>query len=186
MLQSSADSVAQSFYYATIRDPEKPANQRSRSGCRIINSDEASPIILPPISGTIAETEPFTAVNLGPLLGQGESGHVYRGTWNGATVAVKVRQPLTSELPLCQLLNTIYFFICFCLSRDPNQPVCLPARQVQLIALRVSLHSFAKLLLCICLLVRLAISNLHSSMPVLVVSSMCVCTGGGGTACQGG
>jgi len=167
VLQSSADSVAQSFYYATIRDPEKPANQRSRSGCRIINSDEASPIILPPIPGTIAETEPFTAVNLGPLLGQGGSGHVYRGTWNGATVAVKVCQSLTSDLPLWQPLDTIYFFLCFCLSRDSNQPVCLPARQEQLGALQVSLHSFAQLLLCICSLVRLAVSKFHLSMSVL-------------------
>ncbi|DBA90593.1 hypothetical protein WJX77_007250 [Trebouxia sp. C0004] len=90
VLQSCADSVAQSFYYATIRDRGQPTNQRSRSGCRIINSNEASPIILPSTPETIAETEPFTAVNLGPLLGQGGSGHVYRGTWNGATVAVKV------------------------------------------------------------------------------------------------
>ncbi len=124
VLQSTADSVAQSFYYAAIRDPSKPANQRSRSGCRIINSDEASPIILPPIPGTIAETEPFTAVNLGPLLGQGGSGHVYRGTWNGATVAVKVCHSLTSVLPLWRLLDTIYFFVCFCLYHSFNLFVC--------------------------------------------------------------
>ncbi|KAA6420291.1 MAG: kinase, partial [Trebouxia sp. A1-2] len=88
VLQSSADSVAQSFYYATIRDLKKPAHQ-----C----SDEASPIMLLPVPGTIAETEPFTAVNLGPLLGQGGSGHVYRGTWNGATVAVKVVEALHAK-----------------------------------------------------------------------------------------
>ena len=111
MLQSSADSVAQSFYYATIRDPEKPANQCSRSGCRIINSDEASPVILPPIAGSVAETEPFTAVNLGPLLGQGGSGHVYRGTWNGATVAVKVCQSLTTELTAVARHNLLFHMI---------------------------------------------------------------------------
>ena len=42
------------------------------------------------LPAAMGELEPFTAVNLGPLLGSGGSGHVYRGTWNGATVAVKV------------------------------------------------------------------------------------------------
>lgn len=42
------------------------------------------------LPAAIADAEPFSAVNLGPLLGSGGSGHVYRGTWNGATVAVKV------------------------------------------------------------------------------------------------
>ena len=36
------------------------------------------------------EVDTFAAVVLGSLLGQGGSGHVYRGLWNGATVAVKV------------------------------------------------------------------------------------------------
>ena len=115
VLQSSADSVAHSFYYATIQDPKQAANQRSRSGCRIINSDEASPVILPPIPGTTAETEPFTAVNLGPLLGQGGSGHVYRGTWNGATVAVKVCQPLTSQLMAFATHNPFFHVLLFVL-----------------------------------------------------------------------
>lgn len=45
---------------------------------------------LPQIPGMPGEVETFAAVVLGPLLGQGGSGHVYRGLWNGATVAVKV------------------------------------------------------------------------------------------------
>lgn len=34
--------------------------------------------------------EAFEDVSLGPLLGQGGFGKVYRGLWNGAAVAVKV------------------------------------------------------------------------------------------------
>ena len=33
--------------------------------------------------------EPFDDVLLGPLLGQGSFGRVYRGIWNGAQVAIK-------------------------------------------------------------------------------------------------
>ena len=68
-------------------------------------------MILPLIPGSVAETEPFTAVNLGPLLGQGGSGHVYRGTWNGATVAVKVCQSLTSELMAVARHNLLFHMI---------------------------------------------------------------------------
>lgn len=35
--------------------------------------------------------EAFEDVSLGPLLGQGGFGKVYRGLWNGAAVAVKVK-----------------------------------------------------------------------------------------------
>ncbi len=36
------------------------------------------------------QNEAFEDVRLGPLLGQGGFGKVYRGLWNGAAVAVKV------------------------------------------------------------------------------------------------
>ncbi len=36
------------------------------------------------------QNEAFEDVQLGPLLGQGGFGKVYRGLWNGAAVAVKV------------------------------------------------------------------------------------------------
>ncbi|KXZ50686.1 hypothetical protein GPECTOR_15g370 [Gonium pectorale] len=41
---------------------------------------------------TITDTkiDPFDDVKLGPLLGKGSYGRVYRGVWNGAQVAVKV------------------------------------------------------------------------------------------------
>ena len=39
------------------------------------------------------QNEAIEDVQLGPLLGQGGFGKVYRGLWNGAAVAVKVSYP---------------------------------------------------------------------------------------------
>ena len=89
-LESSSDIVAQSFYFATIRDATQPGSQRRGSSCWIPNSSDPVPAPLPQIPGMPGEVDTFAAVVLGSLLGQGGSGHVYRGLWNGATVAVKV------------------------------------------------------------------------------------------------
>ena len=83
--------MAQSFYFAVIRDAAQPGLQR-RGSSWIPNDSNPVAAPLPQPPGALAEVDPFAAVNLGPLLGQGGSGHVYRGTWNGATVAVKVCQ----------------------------------------------------------------------------------------------
>ncbi len=40
--------------------------------------------------GGAAKRHPWEDVELGPLIGQGSFGKVYRGVWNGAPVAVKV------------------------------------------------------------------------------------------------
>lgn len=47
------------------------------------------------------QSEAFDDVQLGPLLGQGGFGKVYRGLWNGAAVAVKVRPVM--HRPACLL-----------------------------------------------------------------------------------
>ena len=51
----------------------------------------ASPLMasLPP-SMKLAHHGPFEDVTLGPLLGQGSFGRVYRAIWQGVDVAVKV------------------------------------------------------------------------------------------------
>ncbi|PNW70925.1 hypothetical protein CHLRE_17g739250v5 [Chlamydomonas reinhardtii] len=41
--------------------------------------------------------DPFDDVKLGPLLGKGSYGRVYRGVWNGAQVAVKVLETIAGE-----------------------------------------------------------------------------------------
>lgn len=89
-LEGSTDSVAQSFYFATIRDAVPAGSMRRGSSCWIPNSGSPVPPPPPSIPGMPVEVDAFAAVALGPLLGQGGSGHVFRGSWNGATVAVKV------------------------------------------------------------------------------------------------
>jgi hypothetical protein len=64
-----------------------PSHVSSKMVCR--SADTPSP--LSPL-GTFKRPAPtiFTDVRLGPMVGRGAYGRVYRGTWNGNTVAVKV------------------------------------------------------------------------------------------------
>lgn len=92
-LQGSAEAVSEQFYLATMREPTalpSYASMQRRGSLANHAWQEEQNQALPAVQQSLMEPEPFTAVNLGPLLGSGGSGHVYRGTWNGATVAVKV------------------------------------------------------------------------------------------------
>lgn len=61
----------------------------------------AEPKWVPKQVGGGAKKHPWEDVELGPLIGQGSFGKVYRGVWNGAPVAVKVcaAASLSSVLP---------------------------------------------------------------------------------------
>ncbi|GFR53121.1 hypothetical protein Agub_g15837 [Astrephomene gubernaculifera] len=50
-----------------------------------------------PFSIVNTKIDPFEDVKLGPLLGKGAYGRVYRGVWNGAQVAVKVLETVQPD-----------------------------------------------------------------------------------------
>ena len=60
-----------------------------------------------------SKMEPFEGVSLGPLLGKGSFGRVYRALWNGTPVAVKVcqapAQGLGSGFGIFPLTALLYF-----------------------------------------------------------------------------
>ena len=101
-LQDNGKAVSEQFYLATMRVPQLPSalqphaasmQRRGSTGSSCWQEEQNQE--LPAVQQSLIDPEPFSAVNLGPLLGSGGSGHVYRGTWNGATVAVKVCTILT-------------------------------------------------------------------------------------------
>ena len=49
----------------------------------------------------IKRTQPWDDIELGPLIGAGSFGKVYRGVWNGAHVAVKARARPSHAEPCC-------------------------------------------------------------------------------------
>lgn len=55
--------------------------------------------------------QPFLDVKLGPLLGKGGYGRVYRAVWNGAAVACKVQLPC-SCIPSAVKASVLYTFRC--------------------------------------------------------------------------
>lgn len=69
-------STNQPFYFGTLR-PATPA-------------DETGTSLLPPPPASTANE--FSDVVLGPVLGQGSFGKVYRASWRGTPVAVKIIQ----------------------------------------------------------------------------------------------
>ncbi|KAK9843847.1 hypothetical protein WJX84_006057 [Apatococcus fuscideae] len=73
---------ADAYYFATIQ-------MRQTTGEHEEDERWRPHVIMP-------KKEPFDDVLLGPLLGQGSFGRVYRGIWNGAQVAIKVIQSLTT------------------------------------------------------------------------------------------
>lgn len=66
------------------------------------------------------QSEAFEDVQLGPLLGQGGFGKVYRGLWSGAAVAVKVGQPCCACCACCAYLLMLPIIICFVSSCQVN------------------------------------------------------------------
>ena len=60
------------------------------------------------------QNEAFEDVQLGPLLGQGGFGKVYRGLWNGAAVAVKVRYLHALLYHTLQHCTVLYCTILYC------------------------------------------------------------------------
>lgn len=84
------------YYFAMIqpeslRQAERNSTISSGSGDRLSPGNSLTPASAIPAL-TKAMPTAFTDVRLGPLIGRGAYGRVYRGSWNGNTVAVKVME----------------------------------------------------------------------------------------------
>ena len=78
---SSADGPC--YYYATITG-QRPPDPHS--------DEKISDVPMASFSVVNDKIDPFDDVRLGPMLGRGAFGRVYRGTWNTSPVAIKVME----------------------------------------------------------------------------------------------
>jgi serine/threonine protein kinase len=96
-----ADAAAPIYYFAIVRPAMRPsaagaAGAAAGGGAAAFNSPRPSPAGpaeawsagAPALSKLMPSA--FTDVRLGPLIGRGAYGRVYRASWNGSPVAVKV------------------------------------------------------------------------------------------------
>lgn len=86
ILANSTDAAGSVYYFATVLEqPRTSVDVQRNSGDQ------------PAITLLSSKLDPFDDVKMGPLLGKGAYGRVYRATWKGSLVAVKVLEHLKSE-----------------------------------------------------------------------------------------
>lgn len=84
MLASAPQHDGPLYYFATISGEPRQSTEISSSTKNAFTLMDN-------------KLDPFEDVRLGPLLGKGSYGRVYRGQWNGAQVAVKVLETLARD-----------------------------------------------------------------------------------------
>ncbi|KAG2489421.1 hypothetical protein HYH03_012059 [Edaphochlamys debaryana] len=87
ILAASPAAGGPMYYFATL------SGAGSRSSSDLASGSSSHPAF----SITTSKLDPFDDVKLGPLLGKGAYGRVYRGVWNGAQVAVKVLETVQQD-----------------------------------------------------------------------------------------